>query len=170
MLAVFVVALGFGVKANWKYLQVLRLARQLNAAQSPDQAAKVCREILDLRTDFARDTVAEYAAKSPLRAFDRDHAVGIILDDSDGKMYTLRAPKRNGLTTVSTSMGKPPIIWGRVTRLSQASPAPPGEPDRVDFVLESKDNSRTIVEQFIFNGEELEGIATYDRRLRRCSN
>src|SRR5262249_43918545 len=53
--------------------RVARLARQLDEARDIADAAAAARQLLRLDTEVARDVVANYAARSPLRGFDRKH-------------------------------------------------------------------------------------------------
>jgi hypothetical protein len=63
---------------------VARLTRQLDEARDIADAAAAARQLLRLDTEVARDVVANYAARSPLRAFDRKHRVLVFLDGSEG--------------------------------------------------------------------------------------
>jgi hypothetical protein len=89
---------------------------------------------------LCRDAIAAYASRSSRSAFDREHGVGILLDDSTGKAYFLSA----GGGAVQT-LGSPPVIWSTVVSAPGEKREVPSGWQAVDFFLESQDRSRSIV-------------------------
>ncbi len=73
-----------GLAASLFHPRVARLARRLDEARDIEDAAEAARELLRLDSEDARDVVANYAARSPLCAFDRKHSVLVLLDGSEG--------------------------------------------------------------------------------------
>src|SRR5205807_5816192 len=63
------------------------LGHNLSEAKNPSQIIAFVRQILEHDNAYAREIVAEYSARSPLRAFDREHDLFLMHDDSDGKIY-----------------------------------------------------------------------------------
>ena len=76
---------------QWK---IQSLSRQLDEAKTPVEAAAVAREILEYNTPNSSALVVQWAATSPLRAFDARNSVLLIHDPSNGKIYhVVTAPR-----------------------------------------------------------------------------
>ena len=103
--------------------RVARLARQLDEARDIADAAAAARQLLRLDSEVARDVVASYAARTPLRAFDRKYRVLVLLDGEGG---------------FSGATANPPITID--------GPRPPGTPPELERQL--KEESLKLADQF----------------------
>jgi hypothetical protein len=177
--------------------RVARLARQLDEARDVADAAKTARELLLLDSEVARDVVANYAARSPLRGFDRAHRVLVILDGSKGWVnYTMasdppvvktdkpsgippaleRQLEKESLKFAARHSWKlrmnPPVPWAAAFRLPDGAVMADegGGGDTVSYLLIPQDDKRYHYLAFTFRGLDFEVAAirdVKDAQLRR---
>ncbi len=175
-----------------------RAARaQLDEARDIDEEVDAAHDLLRLDTEAARDAIAKYAARSPLRAFDRKHRVLLIIDGPEGEIHEVVVSKPRFImgpgtppdvareieagmsrvasqikTRTSLRIGKPPILWSAVLRLPDEAVTADegGGGESVSFLLRPKDRADHVRLTFVFRGATLERSATYDvtdAQLRR---
>lgn len=165
--------------------RVARLARQLDESRDVADAAAAARRLLRLDSEVARDAVASYAARSPLRAFDRAHGVLVLLDGSRG-WYSdavanptppvespvespsemppevrrqLNATAVKALDGIRWKMRTtPPVPWAAAHRLPDGAVTPDegGGGDSVSFLLDPRDGKSYHYLTYKFRGRDLE--------------
>ena len=164
--AVAVVALGAASFAVAPRLRLAYLVWRLDRARDATQAAARVRDVLRLDTEAARDAVARYAARSPLRAYDRRHGSVLLVDGGNGEVHQIEMvqqgeirtppglpePDRRAMeeavaravtiTAKKMTIGKPPILWSGVRRLPGPPPDSGGCDEGVTFVLRQRDRPR----------------------------
>lgn len=167
----------FGLAASILHPRVARLARELNEARDLDKAAVAAQELLRLGSGTALDVVAEYAARTPLTAFDRKHRVLLIFDGSSGWIHNaygvdiapevppgttpaearamereLRSIFRTENLRTSTRIGEPPVLWSAVRRLPDGALAADegGAGDVISFIARSADGGEYYRFTFAF--------------------
>jgi hypothetical protein len=155
-----------GLAASILHPRVARLARELGEARDLDKAAEVARELLRLGSGTALDVVAEYAARTPLTAFDREHRILLLFDGSGGWIHNafgvdiapevppgttpaevramereMRSIFRTEKLRTSVQIGKPSVLWSAVRRLPDGALAVDGggAGDVVSFIARSAD-------------------------------
>jgi hypothetical protein len=141
---------------------------------------------LEYDTDYARNVVAQFAADSPLRAFDRKHNIFLLHDASEGRIYEiamcdhgrvevpagLPAYVRDGLTRatrgamphfsrVSLTIGNPPDIFSAIHLLVDRSPDQRANQDHVNFILKRRDENGYLRIEFAFEDEVLVRHTTF---------
>ncbi len=177
--------------------RVARLARQLDEARDIADAAKVAHELLRLDSEVARDVVANSAAGSALRAFDRKHRVLVILDGAKGwvshavasDLQVMKTDRPSGIPSaldrrleksslrfaaqISSKLRmQPPVPWAAAYQLPDGAVTADegGGGDNVCFLLRPQDDKRYHYLTFRFRGLDLEELAVHDvkdAQLRR---
>lgn len=161
--------------------RVARLARQLDESRDVADAADAARRLLRLDSEVARDAVASYAARSPLRAYDREHGVLVLLDGTGG-WYSdavanptppvespsemtpevrrqLNAATAKAFDGIRSKMGTiPPVPWAAAHRLPDGAVTPDegGGGDSVSFLMEPRDGKSYHYLTYKFRGRDLE--------------
>ncbi len=162
--------------------RVARLARQLDESRDVADAADAARRLLRLDSEVARDAVASYAARSPLRAYDREHGVLVLLDGTGG-WYSdavanptppvaspvespsemppevrrqVDAAAAKFLDGIRVKMRTtPPIPWAAARRLPDGAVTPDegGGGDSVSFLMEPRDGKSYHYLTYRFRGQ-----------------
>jgi hypothetical protein len=88
-------------------VRVYYLGQSLRAARTPTEIETLVRDILEYDTVYARNVVAQFAAESPLRAFDRKHNIFLLHDASEGRIYEI-AMCDHGRVEVATRLTSSP--------------------------------------------------------------
>jgi hypothetical protein len=151
-----------GLATSLFHPRVARFAEQLDEARDSKEAAVAAYELLRIDAESARDVVADFAARSPLMAFDRKHLVLLILDGSSGRVHEVISEKvmPTAISKVRTSLtlGDPPTLWSGLFRLPDgAVAADEGEGgERASFILRAKDPTCYYLFTFGFQDARLD--------------
>jgi hypothetical protein len=132
--------------------RVAQAAQKLNEATDIDEEVDAAHDLVRIDNEAARVVLADYTARSPLRGFDRQHRILLILDGSTGSIHEVpgakRLPIRNAneppevpsamarvmdaamdralsqmKTKVSMKIGDPPVLWSAIRRLPDGAVA-----------------------------------------------
>jgi hypothetical protein len=134
-----------GLATSLFHPRVARLAEQLDEARNSGEAADAAYELLRLDAEAARDVVADFAARTPLTAFDRKLLVLLILDGSSGRVHEVIServmPRAILKVRTSLTIGDPPTHWSGLFRLPDDAVAADegGVGDRASFVRRAKE-------------------------------
>ncbi len=170
-------------------LLVYSLARQLDTAPTAAAAADLVRDLLRRETEQARDAVAEYAGRSPLRAYARKHGLFLLHDDATGDTYEVVVAKQGWVevpdnldlhpadrkrlgefahrTLMSKPMiekyviGNPPAVYSGIHLLPKGLGQDSSKGERVNFILKERDEPRYARIAFTFEDSSLVATTFY---------